>query len=186
MAEPAWRLWPDIVLRGAGLPVKDLLRLADPDTAALTLDSGSTAEQIEDSWQAGAERASAELLEIAQGDSFTAALLWQNPEMIGQLVGWLLRHQHPYLHNRDRRRKEATLARYAQRYHARNETIGSFGPYAWGRIGSGSTSVRAGARLISRRAVRFEDWAIDALAEALSADPATRSGIPPARRHGVV
>ncbi|MCA2227870.1 lantibiotic dehydratase [Nonomuraea aurantiaca] len=186
MAEPAWRLWPDIVLRGAGLPVRELLRLADPETAALALDPDSTAEQIELSWQAGAERASADLLEIARGDSFTAALLWQNPEMIGQLIGWLLRHEHPYLHNRDRRRKEATLARYAQRYHVRNETIGSFGPYVWFRFDSGGTFVRAGARLVSRRSVRFEDWAIDALAGALSADAATRSGIPAARRHGVV
>jgi hypothetical protein len=34
----------------------------------------------------------------------------------------------------DRRRREAIVASYWQRYSAKNDTIGFFGPLTWGRI----------------------------------------------------
>jgi Lantibiotic dehydratase, N terminus len=182
-----WRPWPDVVVRGAGLPVADLLLLSDPDTAALAHEGGEPSARVRRSWLHGAERTSGRLLGLAADDRFRAALLWQNPRAIETVVDWLQRHERPYVRNQDRRRKEATLARYAQRYHARNETIGSFGPYSWATFDSEVkyAAVASGEKLIARRTVHFEDWAIDALAAALADAPEFRRRVPAAPLTGV-
>jgi len=78
------------------------------------------------------------------------------------------------------RRRERLIASYIQRYCTKNESIGFFGPFASGTIDSaGTTAITPGATLLSRRTVYFEHWAIDALAEALSADDAIKPFLAP-------
>ncbi|GAA0421696.1 hypothetical protein Acor_52340 [Acrocarpospora corrugata] len=188
MSNDAWRPWADVAVRSAGFPIHELLRLADPETAALALDPESSAERIHESWHRGIHRTSAHLLSMAEGDSFQAALLWQNPHAVEHVTGWLRRHAADTTRTRDRRRKEAKLTRYAQRYHARNETIGFFGPCTWTDFSDDVEVITAqpGPNLVAAREVHFEDWAIDALGTALAKDPAIRRRLAPARLAGVV
>ncbi|MFT9821148.1 lantibiotic dehydratase, partial [Lysinibacillus sp. NPDC056185] len=81
-----------------------------------------------------------------------------------------------------------TLLKYLQRYHARNESVGFFGPVAWGRIGDGPgrITVRTAARTVGRKRVYVEDWAVEVLARAFAADSQLADRLPPARAFGVV
>ncbi|WP_424535750.1 lantibiotic dehydratase [Sphaerisporangium viridialbum] len=183
----SWRPWPDVVVRGTGFPVSALLDLADPVTAETALTDDPDSGRLRESWHEGIRRTGVRLLLMAEEERFRTALLWQNPAAIDGVVGWLRRHEDPYRRNQDRRRKEATLARYAQRYHARNETIGFFGPYSWAVFDDDVPYLEAspGPGLVARRSVHFEDWAIDAVAAALAEDPALRRRFPAARLPGV-
>ncbi|MFD8386582.1 lantibiotic dehydratase [Streptomyces sp. NPDC059679] len=186
MNEIRWRPWDDIAVRSAGFPVQALLRLADAPTAALAMDPDTRPEQLRASWLRGMHRTVAELLDIVDADPFRAALLWQNPAALEVEREWLRRHPDTTARNRDRRRKEQTLTLYAQRYHARNETIGFFGPSVWTRFDDAvpNVSVRPGPQLVAHRAVLFEDWAIDVVGAALAENPGLRRWLPPARPPG--
>ncbi len=90
-----------------------------------------------------------------------------------------------------RRADDQTVASYLQRYCTKNDTIGFFGPVGWARLGStGPTvAVEPGPALVEHRATRIEQWAVDALAEALIRDQAIRAALLPKlapRRHGFV
>ncbi len=65
------------------------------------------------------------------------------------------------------------VANYLQRYCAKNETIGFFGPMGWGRWVGGcpAIAVRPGSHIVRRTSVHFEYWAIDALAQSMWSDP---------------
>ena len=69
------------------------------------------------------------------------------------------------------RQREEVVASYWQRYCAKNDTIGFFGPLAWGRVADDGPPLhsRCGA-LVARRDVHFEAWAVQALAETIDAD----------------
>ncbi|GAA4727265.1 lantibiotic dehydratase [Phytohabitans rumicis] len=183
MSKPTWRLWDDLVLRGTGFPVQELLRLADPETARAALDPDNPPQRLRESWERGIRRTAAALLDLGESDAFRAALLWQNPAAVQNVTGWLRRHAGDTTRSRDRRRRESTLARYAQRYHARNETIGFFGPSVWTRFDEDVpvAELRPGPAVIAQRSVHFEDWVIDALAAAVATDPAVRHRIAAAR-----
>ena len=60
------------------------------------------------------------------------------------------------------------VASYWQRYCAKNDTIGFFGPLAWGRFAEEgpAVSVRAGG-LVRECVVHLEVWAVEALARAV-------------------
>src|SRR5690606_2319526 len=72
---------------------------------------------------------------------------------------------------------------YLQRYCAKNDTIGFFGPFGFADVVPGAPPLtsRPGPGLLKRRRVYFEHWCIDALAAALSADPALRAWARPRR-----
>ena len=76
---------------------------------------------------------------------------------------------------------ELGVAAYLQRYCAKNDTIGYFGPVGWGRWSDQGPALVAtpGAGLLAERAVHFEHWAIDALAQRLSQDAEVRSWLEP-------
>jgi hypothetical protein len=63
------------------------------------------------------------------------------------------------------------IAGYWQRYCAKNDTIGFFGPLGWGRFADAGSAidVRAGA-LQAERVVHLETWAVEALARAVGDD----------------
>jgi hypothetical protein len=80
-----------------------------------------------------------------------------------------------------RRRREEVVASYWQRYCAKNDTIGFFGPLAWGRVEDGpAIAVRAGA-LVAQRVVHLEVWAIEALARAAGVEMVLPMGPHPER-----
>src|SRR6185312_2646155 len=83
--------------------------------------------------------------------------------------------------NQRQRHREDTVARYAQRYCEKNDTIGFFGPAVWARIDAGERDFQAcpGAALFQGRRTYFETWAIDRLAMSLSAMDGMQWWIPP-------
>ncbi|MEV0353214.1 lantibiotic dehydratase [Nonomuraea sp. NPDC050680] len=184
MSQGQWWIWRDVGLRSAGFPFSALEDLADEPLAALADDPGDDGAFLR-AWETGTSRGVQRMIQIAETEAIRSALVWQNPDILEHVVDWLKRHGDTSERNKRRRRKEVALANYLQRYHAKNETIGAFGPAAWAELDGPSVDVRIGPSLIRARQVDFEDWAVDGLARAFAADPEVRRHLPPALALGV-
>ncbi len=62
---------------------------------------------------------------------------------------------------------QRTLAGYAQRYCAKNDTFGFFGPRSWGSLVAGDTRIAAVRQPPRRGTACLELWAVRSLADAL-------------------
>ncbi|MEU3721336.1 lantibiotic dehydratase [Streptomyces sp. NPDC031705] len=155
---PGWGLWRLSALRGAGMPFGWLQALSTTD--------GSPSEE------GGAGGFLAE-------ERFLEALAWQNP---AAMRNWVARHAAAVRDGRELSRggkRDALLARYAQRYCAKNDTIGFFGPVAWARLDERETGLRqSGSGGIRSRSTHFETWALEALADAWREDEALAAYLP--------
>lgn len=145
-----WALWRDFAVRSAGFPVSGLEAFGPGDE-------------------------SARLRGVARDPLFREAVTWQNPAAFDNAVVKVAvgASKQPG----QARRREEVVASYWQRYCAKNDTIGFFGPLAWGQItedGPRLTS-RSGA-LERERALHFEAWSIQALAETLDAELKVATG----------
>jgi hypothetical protein len=165
-----WALWRCAAVRGAGLPVDWLAGFAPsgPDGSS-TLDS--------------TDHAAGRLL---GEDAFVAALTWQNPDAVRNWVGAAAAavRADPAAAAHLTGKRAALLARYAQRYCAKNETIGFFGGVGWARLDpdGGAPIASTGTAGVRRYTVHFELWAIEALAGLWSADLRLMPYLP-VRRH---
>ena len=139
-----WELWGDFAVRSAGFPVSGLEAFGPGDE-------------------------SDRLATAADDPLFGEAVTWQNPAAYANTVVKVASRS-PTKPSRARQREEV-VASYWQRYCAKNDTIGFFGPLAWGRFSSEgpALAVRSGA-LVARRDVHFEAWAVQALAAAVDPD----------------
>ena len=151
-----WALWRDVGVRAPGFPVSGLDAFGGPDEAI-------------------------RLGEVARDPRFLEAVTWQNRAALRNAiakVGDGIRQ------NSTARRRLDVVARYWQRYCSKNETIGFFGPMGWGTVVDTPVPVvqRPGPGLLDERRVRFEVWAIQALADALVKEPELRRWLPPRRR----
>lgn len=141
-----WALWRDFALRAAGFPV----------TGLDVFGSGDEGERLR---------------EVASDPLFREAVAWQNRQALVTQID-AIAHALPQSASK-RRRREAVVANYWQRYCAKNDMIGFFGPLAWGRIrDDGAAMVTRSRGLIAQREVHFETWCMDALARQM--DPAIR------------
>src|SRR6185436_16619205 len=119
----AWSLWRLGAVRGAGMPVSwlDAFAAAGPD-------AGET--------EVRAAAAAAVRAVVAQ-PAFVEAVTWQTPAVVRN---WLGRYaadvaaDGPAARLSRRDQREALVAFFAQRYCAKNETIGFFGPVGWARF----------------------------------------------------
>ncbi|HEY4458797.1 MAG TPA: lantibiotic dehydratase [Pseudonocardiaceae bacterium] len=145
-----WHVWGLSALRGAGLP------------ARLVLDGVPGVDPDSDD----------RLLAALRDPAFVAAIAWQNPNIVRQWVG----HKHaealrgPVTLRASHRR---TLAAYLQRYAAKNDTIGFFGPTSvarWSSVEPG-LSCLPGAELVTGLRVRLEPWAVQRLIGRWLRDP---------------
>lgn len=177
----SWRVWRHFVLRSTALSLPEL-------TAAISGEEPADAPPD--------ARVLARALEVASQDTFTMALLWQNPEAVDGIVDALARSCGSdaitgKAGGRARRRAERgqrwmlrLLGQYLQRYYARNESVGFFGPVVWGAFeeepAACRMSVKAGAGLTDQRNVMFEDWAIHQLGLRMSRPREVRRLLPPA------
>ena len=124
-------------------------------------------------------RASAKLRAVAQDPRFREAMRWQNAAFVNLGIDSLLRRP-PETNDKTTRKIEATVASYLQRYCAKNDTIGFFGPVGWGTFAD-QTRLVPGPTLLAERTVFFEYWGIDALAATLADDPALKPLLAPRR-----
>ncbi|MER7455826.1 lantibiotic dehydratase [Micromonospora sp. NPDC126480] len=152
-----WSLWRLSAVRGTGMPVSWLDAFVPPDPDAAS-------EEEARAVSAAAVRA------LAARPIFVEAVTWQNPAVVRNWLGRFAADPDGRLSRRDQR--EALVAFLAQRYCAKNETIGFFGPVAWARFvdeRSGLTMTGSGG--LRSRSVYRETWAVDAVARAFAADP---------------
>lgn len=168
-----WSLWRLAALRSAGMPISWLDKFAVPSCADDDSDSRSR------------ETSAAAARSVVAQPAFLEAVTWQNPALIrnwmGRFAADLAADGDGRLSRRDQR--EALVAFLAQRYCAKNETIGFFGPVAWARFSEDHTGIRArGTAGLRSRTLFREHWAVDAIARAFAARPALRTHLI-ARRH---
>ncbi|HEX7291628.1 MAG TPA: lantibiotic dehydratase [Conexibacter sp.] len=136
-----WALWRLFAVRSAGFPVGGL-----------------------DAFGPGDE--SGRLAEVARGPLFREAVSWQNPAAFANAVEKVAAGA-PTRPSRARQREEI-VASYWQRYCAKNDTIGFFGPLAWGEVaGDGPPLRMRSGPLVRERAVHLESWGVQALATTL-------------------
>jgi Lantibiotic dehydratase, N terminus len=188
-----WHIWRGMVLRGAGFPVSDVDRLADPALAGAADRALARATEAGRSWpgkndlkqfdayfEASAAATSAAIAAIARQPRYREALTWQNPQFVRNCVDRL---DVPGQERRSKLRKQqAVISNYVQRYTTKNESIGFFGPVAWAEwTGDRASSLLAGPALVRRRTVYFETWAIDEVAAALARRPELAHGVAPRR-----
>lgn len=194
-----WNIWRGIVLRGAGFPVSDVGRLADPALAEAADRALARAVEAGRSWpgkddlsefgacfEASAEATSGAIAAIARQPSYREALAWQNLQFVRNCVDRL-----DALGSERRsklRKQQAVISNYIQRYTTKNESIGFFGPVGWAdwTAGDRASSLRAGPALVRRRTVYFETWAIAEVAAALAARPELTHGVAPRRSPAVL
>jgi hypothetical protein len=110
------------------------------------------------------------LRDFARDPMFQEAVIWQNRQAFETAVQSVVRENVATSRNQRQRNHEELVANYAQRYCVKNDTIGFFGPVAWGRIEPGSSVIQLsyGPSLTNRRQTYFENWAIEKIASSLS------------------
>jgi hypothetical protein len=139
-----WAVWRDFAVRSAGFAVGGLDVFAAPDE-------------------------SVRLQEVARDPAFREAVTWQSREALASAIDKLAGDERGSPARRLRR--EEVVASYWQRYCAKNDTIGFFGPLAWGSFDETgpAAAVRAGD-LVRDRVVHLEVWAVEALARAVGVE----------------
>lgn len=169
---PAWSLWPTAALRGAGMPFDLLTALAVPDL----LDEPPGEERNSAIRRESATAAAA----VVRDESVREALVWQNPNLVDTWLGdYAARIEAGDARLSNRSYREIVIARYAQRYCAKNESIGFFGPVGWARFAPGEHGVRQdGGGGIRRSTVYLETWAVAALADAWRRDDHVFPAVP--------
>jgi hypothetical protein len=110
------------------------------------------------------------LFEIASNEHFREAVTWQDRQAVHSGIDPFLQQQGNL--SRKHREHSQLVAKYIQRYCAKNDTIGFFGPLGWARWVDGETSLiaRPGAGLLASRTTYLETWCLDALGERLARD----------------
>jgi amino acid adenylation domain-containing protein len=180
-----WALWRTVCLRGAGFPVRLLAALGDADLAraadaAIAADTAAPALAASDpaardragaayaaEFTAAVGRLSAALHEAASLPALREAVAWQNRHALTTGIDALVRRgAQPAKRNAQHRQHEALVASYLQRYCAKNDTIGFFGPVGWSQIddGRGIRISYAGPEFsLAARTTYLEGWAVQAI-----------------------
>lgn len=114
----------------------------------------------------GAEDESARLADVAAEPAFGEAVIWQNRSAYRTAVAKIAGRGTES--GSKRRQRDGVVAAYWQRYCSKNDTVGFFGPLAWGAIRDDGPAVAVRSRgLVAARDVHFESWCLEALAQAI-------------------
>jgi Lantibiotic dehydratase, N terminus len=164
LGDTGWSIWREALLRSTGFPAEGLARLTAPACGAVAdahLEGEASLEEFERCLAETGERISDAINEIAGETRLREAVTWQNPAMV-DLLDSLLRAGRPITRNTKRRYREKQLSRIWQRYCAKAETIGFFGPSLWARFDETVDDMRSepGPSLLARRQVFLEPWAV--------------------------
>ena len=114
----------------------------------------------------GDDGESVRLGEVAADPLFGEAVMWQNRSAYRTAVAKIAGRGAES--GSKRRQRDGVVAGYWQRYCAKNDTVGFFGPLAWGVIRDDGPAVVVRSRgLVREREVFFESWCLEALARAI-------------------
>jgi len=82
------------------------------------------------------------------------------PQRPAHRVSTACSRNHPARRNAKTRERQRMIAKYVQRYAAKNDSIGFFGPVGWGIVDPAEPGLCAtpGPALVDHRVVSFEDW----------------------------
>ena len=143
---------------------------------------GSLQAELDQRFVTETPRIAQVLHDIARTDRFREAVTWQNRRGLHTGIDSFLRKV-PGANDSKNRGNQILVASYLQRYCAKNDTIGFFGPVGWASVNAHqqTTAVRPGPGLLAMRTVYFEVWCIDALAQSLSQNEALLPWIVPRR-----
>jgi hypothetical protein len=183
LAGGAWSVWRDVLVRSTGFPVDGLEVLGEAGcarTADRYLAGEAGADEFDVAFDRAARRTSARIHRLARDPLLREAITWQNRSAM-VTVDTLVEAGGEPRRNARHRARERMLVRYWQRYCAKAETVGFFGPVCWARFEPGALAVRVrpGPALVTVRATSFEHWPLAAFADRLAADPAVRAWLPP-------
>jgi hypothetical protein len=186
------------MVRTTGFPVDGLLLLVDAELAAaadtlIDADAPGPAaqgahtavqENFEAKWRAHTPARQAAIATIVDRPDFVLALTWQNPRLLRTAIEPLrgqIRRGEP--RNRKRRLREQVVVAYWQRYCAKTESIGFFGPTAWARVHASQPAIATapGPGLTSSATVFLESWSVQKLAQRLQAEHDLRPWLAPRR-----
>jgi hypothetical protein len=181
LGREGWAVWRDVVVRGAGFAAETADALTDPELAAAAdaavRDVGQRHAYLEE-YRSATDRLSTTIRKLAGSPRLREAVTWQNPKLVKLCLDKVAAGEPRNVRGRGH---EQTVASYVQRYSVKNDTIGFTGPVGWARwVEQGPPlAMGFGEQFLSRRTVYFESWAIDAVAQALSTDPAIRPWLAP-------
>lgn len=118
-----------------------------------------------------AARLSDAIGEVAGNKRFREAVVWQNHDALSAVLESLVSGSP--MPGAKRRQREDLVANYVQRYSLKNDTIGFFGPVAWGTVTNTNVQfiAKPASQLLAARNIYFEDWPIASLSHVLAADP---------------
>jgi hypothetical protein len=139
------------------------------DLEVADVERRAAADHVATRYRQATEDSSAWLRHMASDTRLREAVTWQNHDVVPQAFDALVDER--CTPSSKTRQREDLVARYVQRYCLKNETIGFFGPMAWGHIETQRSIPELVARqgLLARQ-VRFEDWVVSALARKLASD----------------
>lgn len=130
-----------------------------------------------EAYRAASARVSAHLKTMARDEGLLEAVTWQSKQVVTGPLAVLA----AAASGAENTRHELLLASYVQRYCVKNDTIGFFGPVGWAAWSDEVAGVQVAHGLcrLSARNVYFEDWAIQRIANRLSADRRLRRWMVP-------
>ncbi|MFL6129158.1 MAG: lantibiotic dehydratase, partial [Mycobacteriales bacterium] len=174
--DDGWQVWRDVLVRSAGFPTEGLAPFTAPACAAAAdallaapVEDAAVAEKaFEEAFEEAVGAGAAAVAAVVADPRFREAVTWQNTNVLPTLDA--LRRQPDGPRTSRRRSREDAVLRYWQRYCGKNDTVGFFGPAAWGTLDPDATepvAVRPGAELVRDRRVAIEAWAVLALADTL-------------------
>lgn len=183
LGDTEWSVWREAGLRTPGFPADGLDRFAAPECAeaadavlAAEADATLADPALFDKAFAAAVDAGDEQIRRITGDPLVReAITWQNADLLRRLDSQTRKRT-------EVRRRREVVVRYWQRYCAKNETIGFFGPVLPVQMVESGPAVRAhpGPHLVRHRRIFLEWWTLAAYADSLAADPAVRRWLVPA------
>jgi hypothetical protein len=177
-------LWREFVLRGAGMPARWADELAAPPILRTMARAGG--DDFGTTYEEAAREVTIRLQRLTRNPRFRAAVTLQHHRLVENWLTPFCGTPVPARRNRNWRVRTAVLSRYVQRYCMKNETIGFFGPVAWGEVaGDGGLACAPGNRLIRSHTTHFEGWAIDAVGAALTRRFSLRRWLAPKRNPAV-
>jgi Lantibiotic dehydratase, N terminus len=139
-----WALRRDFAVRNAGFPVAGLDAFGTENERDL-------------------------LRDIAADLAFREAVTWQNRDVLASAVDGLVEAGGA---PSKQRRREEVVARYWQRYCSKNDTIGFFGPLAWGELRDDGPALTQHSRgLVREQTVHIESWCLERFLQTVTEDP---------------